>query len=78
MKLTKQNVRVFIKNEAQLQEAKKLLEIYNQPIFERWFNLEYDFYYLFFDGIDWWIGSNDTKELITLSELETILKNEAK
>lgn len=76
--LKKENVRVFIQDEIQLQAAKELLKKYNQIILEKWFNIDGIFVFLFFDGQCFWIGSNNTKKLITLLELETILKNESK
>lgn len=77
MKLTKENVCVFIEDEAQLEQARELLVKYNQRIFEMWFNLidsnnlAYDC-----DDDDWFMitssMANDRNE-ITLTELEKIL-----
>ena len=81
MKLTKQEVCVFIDNEAQLQGARELLERYNQEIFWALFDLWGE--YLHYNDIskEWWITDFETKEFegletIALSELEEILKVE--
>lgn len=80
--LKKENICVLIENEAHLQEAKELLEKYdeitnslyaitdlkNSPQWEK---------FLMFDNIDidWFLGYNHSGDkVITLSELETILK----
>ena len=83
MKLTKDNVCVFIENESQLQEAKELLENYGEEIAEDdTFSIDcctnHNFLQLFIDD-KWWVGMrNKYQNPITLSELEEILKNEAK
>jgi len=86
MKLTKENVCVFIENEAQLEEARKMLEKYG----------EYLSYYVEFrkggDAITnliqlgvkrhikgWWapeVYQNESRTQITLQQLEEILKDE--
>lgn len=81
MKLTKENVCVFIEDEAQLKQARELLVKYEQTIFHFWMNLV-DGNYLIYDSEanDWWIASSeyliDKRTKITLTELEQILKDE--
>ena len=81
MKLSKQNVCVFIENEAQLQEAKELLEKYGEEIDDtmfyitKWKSCNYASKWRL-DGK--WRISNSERNQITLSELEEILKNESK
>ena len=81
MKLTKQNICVYIENEAQLQQAKELLEKHGEEIAEDGtFSINkgnnQDFLQLFIDD-KWWVGMrNKYQKQITLSELETILKND--
>ena len=83
MKLTKENVCVFIDNNDKLEKAKEILNKYNQVIdkdcpfifdeYGKWLKL-------YTVGQGWYIG-NDQRHLfteITLSELEEILKNEVK
>lgn len=82
MKLTKQKVCVFIENEAQLQEAKELLENYGEKVAkDGTFKLTNDnenYLNLYIDN-KWFLCSNQVFfNQITLSELEEILKNEAK
>lgn len=83
MKAIKDKVCVFIENEAQLQEAKEMLEKYGEEIAEDdTFSIDcctnHNFLQLFIDD-KWWVGMrNKYQKQITLSELETILKNEAK
>lgn len=83
--LTKQNVCVFIENEEQLEEAKELLIKYNQKdlIDENHFFLdtdgetEYNFLYFEIVTRDWGLGMSKYKTIITLLELEEILKHES-
>lgn len=76
--LSKKDIFILIENEEQLEEVEKILKFYNQPIFEKWFNIDGDFCHLFFDGANWWIGYIPQRKNITISELETILKKESK
>lgn len=79
MTLNKQNVCVFIENEAQLQQAKELLEKYGEKICERVFylsNNNEDFLQLFLLSKEWGLSYISNEIQITLSELETILKND--
>lgn len=77
MALKKQDVCVFIENEAQLQEAKELLEKYGENIYEPCFQVikQEVFNFMFCDEEnEWWLAiKNDSLELITLAELEQIL-----
>lgn len=79
MKLTKENVCVFIEDEAQLEKARELLVKYGQRIFEMWFNL-IDSNHLSYDADDddWFMitssMANDRNQ-ITLTELEKILSD---
>jgi hypothetical protein len=81
MKLTKENVCVFIENEAQLEEARKMLEKYDERIDEKLFEFDgFDENYLVFSKIDkdwfnsYYIPFNYNQEPITLQQLEEILK----
>lgn len=86
MKLTKDKVCVFIENEAQLQEAKELLEKYGQTQGDEesmafiYGGKKHHYLTYFYNEDDYWYLSIEAfkHELITLSELEEILKNEAK
>ena len=82
MKLDKRNVCVFIENEAQLQQAEDILYDNNQPIARdesfsyTWRMPEWNYliYQPFF--MSWSVGMCNSKNLITLAELEEILKGE--
>jgi len=77
MKLTKQDVCVFIENEAQLQEARELLERYGEK--HRFFYEPKEDNFMSLNGsVKWGIYGYkmDHEYLITLTELETILKEE--
>lgn len=82
MKLTKKDVCVFIENEAQLKEARGLLERYGQGIFNSIFiiSIKEDLNYLYFNSNfnSWGLGGKKSPYFtkITLTELEEILKNE--
>ena len=86
MKLTKDKVCVFIENEAQLQQAKELLEKYSQTQGDEEcmafiYGGKKHHYLKYIDNEDdyWYLSIEVFKrELIQLSELETILKNESK
>ena len=83
MKLTKENVCVFIEDEAQLEQARELLVKYKQDVFHVIFYSENE--YLMFDEFDghWfmcdkeifkkWEDKRLTK--ITLTELEKIFSD---
>ena len=77
MKLQKHEVCVFIENEAQLQEARELLEKYGEEICENAFYFGY-YRYVQFDDYDndWYVCDEEGLTKITLSQLETILKEE--
>lgn len=86
MKLTKENVCVFIEDEAQLEQARELLVRYNERIDERTFYLMVgtELNFLQIDRKKQWtlgskpLGHNKLcklKEQITLTELEQILKH---
>lgn len=81
MKLTKDKVCVYIENEAQLQEAKELLEKHGEEIDDTMF------YITKWKGSNFaskwrldgkWRINNSERKPITLSQLEEILKNEVK
>jgi len=79
MKLTKENVCVFIENEAQLEEARKMLVKYNELITkDGTFNLTsikyYDYLQILTLSDEWYCASKDDKNEITLQQLEEILK----
>lgn len=79
MKLDKTNVCVFIENELQLQESRELLERYKCEITEDGtFSLshETEANYLQLFCVNWFLGFCDNLKQITLTELETILKDE--
>lgn len=82
MTLTKDKVCVYIENEAQLKEARELLEKYGEEITEDGtFELTDDnknYLNIFVDGVWFLCDKHSYLNQITLSELETILKNEAK
>lgn len=81
MKLTKEQVAVFIEDEPHLQQARELMERYRQPIAEdgtfslsdnsRLNNLR-----CFTSPEEWFLGLKGYCSEITLSELEEILKQE--
>ena len=81
MKLTKENVCVFIENEAQLQQAREVLEKYGEKVCKTTFFLSYDkngdnLQFSHAD-IDWYLSSIIlNRKLITLTELGEILKGE--
>lgn len=82
MKLTKQNVCVFIENKAQLQQAKELLKKYGEEIAEDGtFELsskEANYLNIYIDD-KWFLGwKHEYFNQIKLSELDTFLKNESK
>lgn len=77
MKLTKENVCVFIEDEAQLEQVKNILDGYGEEIDDSMFRIPT------FDGCNklskWrldgkWRISNSDRNTITLTELEKILK----
>lgn len=81
MKLTKENVCVFIKDEAQLEQARELLYKYGCGIDESidlfkmlkrngWLYLQ-----LYDSPKEWFFSKRNNKYLITLTELEQILKD---
>lgn len=77
MKLTKQNCCVFIENEAQLQEARKVLERYGEDHNFIWSDIEDNFLCLSGSrvwGVYGYMQPNETQ--ITLPELVEILKGE--
>jgi hypothetical protein len=80
MTLTKENVCVFIENEMQLEEAKRILKKYDEThTIDGTFSLDYDsrhnFLQIFID-CKWWLGKRHISHTeITLSKLELILKN---
>lgn len=77
MKLTKEQVCVYISNKAQLQEARELLEKYGEDYHFIWEKEEDNF--LCLSGSHSWgvYGYSLERETqITLSELETILKEQ--
>ena len=81
MKLTKENVCVFIENESQLQFAKEILKKYGESIAnDGTFELtdEQGNYLQLFKGDYKWCLLTKWKRQITISKLEEILKNEAK
>ena len=81
MKLTKQNVCVYIESKSKLQEAKELLEKYDEEITEDGtFRLtsKSENYLQLFVGDKKWCLLTKWRKQITLYELETILKNESK
>lgn len=79
MALTKDKVCVYIENEAQLNEAKELLEKYGEEITEdgtfRLTSKLDNYLQLFICDLKWCLLSK-WRNQITLSELETILKND--
>lgn len=85
MKASKENVCVYIKNNAHLKKAEDLIIKYNQKhlIDESTFFLDTDgvteYNYLYFGKAtkDWGLGRDNDKTIITLSELEEILKHES-
>lgn len=85
MKLDKTNVCVFIENEAQLQQAREVLEMYGEETdkyLNDWIESDPDNKYFCYSVEDnnWWICSisRNVRHLtqITLTELEEILKGE--
>lgn len=75
MKLDKTNVCVYIENESQLKEARGLLEKYGEEIYASLFELGHHGQNLKFHRW-WYIGEQlDFETLITLPELEQILKS---
>lgn len=81
MNFTKEDVCVFIENEAQLEEARELLEKHGKTIDEDSFylseNVQYNYMYNAWGSL-WALGecTEDEEPRITLSELETILKQQ--
>lgn len=77
MKLTKYKVCVYIENEAQLQEARELLERYGECI-DIWTLKRNEFtkQYNYLSLICKWGLYRKTRKQITLQELETILKEQ--
>jgi hypothetical protein len=81
MKLTKQDVCVFIENEQQLQEAQEMLERYGEvidyPDFFRVNDGSFNFLKCDKQSI-WYLGTSSPaiRTEITLPELEQILKEE--
>jgi hypothetical protein len=75
MKLTKENVCVFIDNEAQLEEARKMLDEYGEKVDTSTFDLS-AFNHVQFDTYeqDWFVCDEDGLKIITLKQLEEILK----
>lgn len=80
MKLSKNEVFVFIENEAHLQHARELLERYGEKPCFHTFTLgkEKSMRYMYFNQFtrDWEIYIKTHEKQITLSELEQILKDE--
>ena len=84
MKVTKENICVYIEDEAQLEKAREILDRYGEgdKIDENTFtitnfDLSSNYMYYGIEGKDWGLGwkpSNSTK--ITLEQLEEILKGE--
>jgi hypothetical protein len=77
MKLTKENVCVFIDNEAQLKEARKMLEKHGEKIAtDGTFSLSSDlkWQYIRFDFGNWWLADRCRFNEITIQQLEEILK----
>jgi len=77
MKLTKENVCVFIKDETQLEEARKMLEKYGEIIDNYFFRLtqsEDNFLQYFPIDNDWGLAYQADETQITLQQLEEILK----
>ena len=78
MKLTKQNVCVFIENEQQLEEARKMLEKYGENISPYLFSLSIinKFNYLVYSNeyFRWYFNEKMNRIQITLQQLEEILK----
>jgi len=80
MKLTKENVCVFIEDEAQLEQARELLVKYKQKTFSIWFNLR-NGNHLIYDkhDNDWFIVTSSAliseKTITQFTELEKILSD---
>ena len=80
MKLTKENVCVFIEDKAQLEQARELLVKYDQTIFKDWFNLS-NGNHLIYDkeANDWWLASSryliNQRTIAPLTELEKIFSD---
>ena len=85
MNLTKENICVFIENEAHLEEAGQLLNKFGEKI-DLDTTIQFDErslknQFITYDAVDgdWFIGYNSARDKeITLTELETILKSEEK
>lgn len=79
MKLTKENVCVFIENESQLQEAREILLKYGENISMYCFSLK-GYKYLQFDdaedSMDWYMCDEIGLTKINLQQLEEILIND--
>lgn len=74
--MKKQDVCVYIENEAQLKEARELLEKYGEEIYYTLFKFHNGNQFMKLWDY-WYIGSLlDCETQITLSELEEILKAE--
>lgn len=85
MKLTKENVCVFIESEAHLEEARQLLEKYGEIISDDGtFSISEDYFFNYlrvFIDETWFLGTVPERKnvkQITLTELEQILIEERK
>ncbi len=84
MKLSKENVCVFIEDESHLKEARELLERCGEAIFQPVFHLSnkanphknYLYYNTIVRNHAWGLGLPTKRKQITLPELEEILKSE--
>lgn len=81
MKLTKDQVCVYIENEAQLQEARELLKKYGEDYDDNLMMLSepIENYLQLYDFYGWNLNfplNSDIEKAITLQELETILKEQ--
>ena len=78
MKLDKTNVCVKIVDEAHLQQARELLEMYGERLDKRSFDIGTSELYdrLLIIDSKWCIGWSKGRTKITLTELEEILKGE--
>jgi hypothetical protein len=79
MKLTKENVCVFIENEAQLEEARKMLDKYGESItkdgtFEISKETHYNYLRIWTLSDEWYCSLKDVRTQITMQQLEEILK----
>lgn len=76
----KNEICVPILNEAELQQAREILERNGEVIFEKEFIIDEDkFYnYLFCDGgNEWWLATKGNRTKIPISELESVLRGES-